>query len=51
MQHGVITARVKRKVTDYGGDAKLIRAEHKAYGNGYKPAESSFPGKTGFKVA
>lgn len=51
MQHGIITDRVKRKVTDNGSDTKLIGAKHKPYGNGYKPAESGFAGKTGLKVA
>lgn len=51
MQHGIVTARMERKVTDYGGDPKLIGAEHKPYSYGDKPAESGFAGKTGFKVA
>lgn len=49
MQDGVITARAKRKVTDYGSDTRLIRAEHKSYDNSYKPTESSFAGKTVLK--
>ena len=49
MQHGIVTARVKRKVTDYGGDSKLIGAEHKPHSYDNKPAESGFAGKTGFK--
>lgn len=51
MQHGIVTARMERKVTDYGGDPKLIGAEHKPYSYDDKPAESGFAGKTGFKVA
>jgi hypothetical protein len=51
MQHGFITARGKSKVTYYGSNSKLIRAEHKPCCNGHEPAESSFTRKTGFKVA
>lgn len=50
MQHGVIAARVKRKVTNYGSDTKFIGTKHKPQDNGYKPTESRFAGKTGFKV-
>lgn len=51
MQYGIITARVKRKVTDYGGNTKLIGTDHQPYGDDGKPAESSPAGKTWFKVA
>lgn len=51
MQHGIITAWVKGKVKENGGDAKFIGVEHKPYHNSYKPAEGSFAGKTRFKVA
>ena len=51
MQHGIVTARMERKVTDYGSDTKLIGAEHKPYDDSNEPAEGSFAGKTGFKVA
>jgi hypothetical protein len=47
MQHWLITARGKCKVTYYGSDTKLIGAEHKPCDDGYKPAESSSAGKTG----
>jgi hypothetical protein len=50
MKQGIITARVKSKVTYYGSDTKFIRAEHKPYVDGHKPTEGSFAGKTGFKV-
>lgn len=42
MQHGIITARAERKVTYYGSKPRFIGAEHKPYGYGRKPAESSF---------
>ena len=51
MQHGLITAWGKCKVTDYGSDTKFIGTEHKPCDDDYKPAESSFAGKTEFKVA
>jgi hypothetical protein len=51
MQHGTVTARMERKVTDYGCGPKLIGTEHKPYGYGHEPTESSFAGKTGFKMA
>ena len=51
MDQGWVAVRGESQVTDNGGDAKLVRAEHKAYGNGNKPAEGCLPGETGFKLA
>lgn len=51
MKHGIIAARGKGKVTKYGSDTKLIRTEHKPCDDDHKPTESSFTGKTGFKMA
>ena len=51
MQHGIITAWIECKVTDNRSEAKFIGTEHKTNRNGNKPAESSFPGETGFEVA
>ncbi len=35
--------RGESQVTDNGGDAKLVRAEYKAYGNGNKPTKGGLP--------
>lgn len=51
MQHGIITAQIKRKVTDYGSNTKLIGTDHQPYGDDNKPVESSLAGKIGFKMA
>ena len=50
MQHGLITAWGKCKVTYYGSDTKFIGAEHKPCDDDDKPAESSFAGKAGMKL-
>jgi len=39
VEHGIITARVKCKVTDNGSNTKFIGTEHKSNGDGYKPVE------------
>lgn len=51
MQHGIIRTRAEGKVTDNRSKSKFIGTEHKADRNGYKPAEGSLPGETGFKTA
>ena len=51
MQHGIIRTRAEGKVTDNRSKSKFIGTEHKTDRNGNKPAESSFPGETGFKAA
>ncbi|EOS32596.1 hypothetical protein C804_02697 [Lachnospiraceae bacterium A4] len=51
MQHGIIRTWAEGKVTDNRSKSKFIGTQHKADRNGNKPAESSFSGETGFKVA
>ena len=36
---------------DNRSDTEFIGTEHKAKGNGDKPAEGGLPGETGFKTA
>ncbi len=47
---GMIGSQREDRATEYGGDAKLVGAEYKVYGNGNKPAEGNFSGETGFKL-
>ena len=42
MEQGIITCRIKSKVTDDRSNPKFVRAEHEPYGDSYKPSESSF---------
>lgn len=42
MWHGIITARVERKVTYDRGDTQFIGTEHKPYGNSNKPVKRRF---------
>ena len=51
MDHGTITARTERKITDNRGNTKLIGTQHQTQDNGNKPAKRCFTGKTGFKMA
>ena len=50
VDHGKVTIRGECQVTDDGGNAKFVGSEHKANGNGNKPAERSFPGEAGLKL-
>ena len=43
VDQGRVAVRGESQVTDNGGDAKIVRAEHKAYGNGNKPTEGGLP--------
>ena len=43
MDQGKVTVMGERQITDDGGNAKLVCAEHKTNGNGNKPTEGSLP--------
>ena len=43
MDHGKVAIRGEGQVTDDGGDAKFVGAEHKSYCNRDKPAEGGLP--------
>ena len=43
VDQGWVAVRGESQVTDNGGDAKLVRAEYKAYGNGNKPTKGGLP--------
>ena len=51
MQHGLLTAWGKLQGHGLWSDTKFIGTEHKPCDDDHKPAESSFAGKTEFKVA
>jgi hypothetical protein len=50
VDHGKVAIRREGQVADDGGNAKFVGSEHKANGNGNKPAERSFPGEAGLKL-
>ena len=50
VDHRKITIQTACQILDDGGSTKLVRADHKVYGNGNKPMEGSFVGRTGLKT-